>query len=86
MKKSLVYALLIVFALGMTTMACKKAEEATPAEPAATEAAPAETTDTMAAEESASDAPEMMEEGDAMEGEDAPATDTDAPPTEGAEK
>jgi hypothetical protein len=81
MKKSLVYALLIVFALGMTAVACKKAEEAAPAEPAVTEEAPA-TVEEAPAEPTTT-------EGEAMDTA-TETTDTEtepAPPVEGgAEK
>jgi len=40
MKKSLIYALMIVLALGMTTVACQKVEVDSSSEPAATPAEP----------------------------------------------
>jgi hypothetical protein len=81
MKKSLVYALLIVLALGLTTVACQKVEVESSSEPAVTEEAPA-TTEEAPAEPTTT-------EGEAMDTA-TETTDTEtepAPPAEGgAEK
>lgn len=83
MKKSLVYALMIVLALSLTAIGCQKVEtESTPA-PVAVEVAPAaEVTETMATEGEMTDTTATDTMATDTTATDTMATDTTTPPAE----